>query len=430
MDRIWNILQTEATTDKRKIRSAYARRSREIHPEEKPEEFQELYEAYQRALQYASLDRGSAGNTEFETMRQEGPETESEVIQGPDTDIGSEATGEGKLKTEAETVRTEPGGQPAGDTVGMRDTDVKAAPGDRNIYQEFGFDSEKMREEQLRFDRIMDFQRSWNAQMAVREQGGEFLNEDWRIYLQSEEFQEIMWSPIVMDIVAKGLLKHFQWKRDVLLFFWELYGFGIFEKWGEENFEGESLQLLYRSLQPVTKRNLQNERIQNIKLFTALWQDRVNVWRGGGEFFDGPWKEYLKSDRFQEIMWSSTVLDTITIGVMKDLPRNEEIALFFWDLYGFEELGEENCEGKTLGLYKKLYPAYTNRLKRKQYVEDSEDRKKKEKNRICRMIITGVCLMLVFIALLFINVDVVLVVSGIALVSLFLYFLIRLFISV
>ena len=54
MDRIWDILQIEETTDQGKIRRAYAARCRELHPEEKPQEFQALYCAYQAALQYAS----------------------------------------------------------------------------------------------------------------------------------------------------------------------------------------------------------------------------------------------------------------------------------------------------------------------------------------------------------------------------------------
>ena len=57
MERIWDVLQIEATKDRKEIKKAYARLSKEIHPEEKPEEFQKLYEAYQKALQYASCGK-------------------------------------------------------------------------------------------------------------------------------------------------------------------------------------------------------------------------------------------------------------------------------------------------------------------------------------------------------------------------------------
>jgi len=47
-------LQIDAEADVRDIKRAYARLSGEIHPEEKPEEFQRLYKAYQKALRYVS----------------------------------------------------------------------------------------------------------------------------------------------------------------------------------------------------------------------------------------------------------------------------------------------------------------------------------------------------------------------------------------
>ena len=50
---MWKILGIEPTTDKRAIKRAYAAKTKETHPEEKPEEFKRLYEAYQTALGYA-----------------------------------------------------------------------------------------------------------------------------------------------------------------------------------------------------------------------------------------------------------------------------------------------------------------------------------------------------------------------------------------
>lgn len=52
---IWQILQVEPTTDKKAIKKAYATRSKEVHPEEKPEEFSRLYDAYQSALHHAKM---------------------------------------------------------------------------------------------------------------------------------------------------------------------------------------------------------------------------------------------------------------------------------------------------------------------------------------------------------------------------------------
>lgn len=50
---IWSILGIQPTNDIRAIKKAYAKRSREIHPEESPEEFSELHNAYEQALKYA-----------------------------------------------------------------------------------------------------------------------------------------------------------------------------------------------------------------------------------------------------------------------------------------------------------------------------------------------------------------------------------------
>lgn len=50
---IWEILGIGPTGEKRVIRHAYARKCRECHPEDHPEEFQLLHQAYEQALIYA-----------------------------------------------------------------------------------------------------------------------------------------------------------------------------------------------------------------------------------------------------------------------------------------------------------------------------------------------------------------------------------------
>ena len=55
---IWNELEIEPTNDRRAIKRAYAKKSRLCHPEEKPEEFRRLHEAYRMALELAERQEG------------------------------------------------------------------------------------------------------------------------------------------------------------------------------------------------------------------------------------------------------------------------------------------------------------------------------------------------------------------------------------
>lgn len=50
---IWDTLGIEPTTDKRTIKRAYAKLAAKYHPEEQPEKFQAVYDAYEQALAYA-----------------------------------------------------------------------------------------------------------------------------------------------------------------------------------------------------------------------------------------------------------------------------------------------------------------------------------------------------------------------------------------
>lgn len=203
MERIWEILKIDATEDKREIKRAYARLSREIHPEEKPEEFQRLYDAYQRALQYTSyMKERKAGMTEAEAM--------------------------------PESVQEEGGG-----------TDVEKW--DR--YERFGFEAEDAQKEQLRLEKIEYFLYHWERKAHEGVETGIFLTEDWKAYLESAEFREIMWVPIVLRTIAEGMEKYFLRKEEILLFFWNLYGF---EELEEKPCREEEL-LLYEALYRVYK---------------------------------------------------------------------------------------------------------------------------------------------------------------------------------
>ena len=50
---IWKILDIDPTRDLKAIKKAYARLSVKYHPEEHPEEFRQLNDAYKAAVKYA-----------------------------------------------------------------------------------------------------------------------------------------------------------------------------------------------------------------------------------------------------------------------------------------------------------------------------------------------------------------------------------------
>lgn len=54
IESIWDILGIDPTTDKKKIKKAYAEKTNVYHPEDYPEEFKIVQEAYQWAMKYAS----------------------------------------------------------------------------------------------------------------------------------------------------------------------------------------------------------------------------------------------------------------------------------------------------------------------------------------------------------------------------------------
>ena len=99
---IWSTLQIERTTDKRKIKKAYARLAAKFHPEEHPDEFQRIYAAYEEALKYAER----SGHTSYHTdvsffMPEETPKKPVHKKQQRDIDFERLVTPEaGKHKNE------------------------------------------------------------------------------------------------------------------------------------------------------------------------------------------------------------------------------------------------------------------------------------------------------------------------------------------
>ena len=64
---IWEKLGIEPTTDLSEIKTAYAAKAKQYHPEENPEEFQALQKAYKIAAQYAKRNKTVSSRKQPET---------------------------------------------------------------------------------------------------------------------------------------------------------------------------------------------------------------------------------------------------------------------------------------------------------------------------------------------------------------------------
>lgn len=192
---VWDILQIEPTDDKRVIKKAYARRSREIHPEEKPEEFKQLYEAYQSALKYAQVM--GWGETKPEGLQEprEEPWRQSEEVAGEEGE--EEASG---------------------------------------LYSYFS-ERQKILQEQR-----AEFQRQWEE--VTRGGGSPPSIQRWEEYLKSEGFQEIRWDPKVLEISLRKL-RQSSYSLKIKLALWDAYAFA---EGAQFELHGDSLNLYHQLL--------------------------------------------------------------------------------------------------------------------------------------------------------------------------------------
>ena len=67
----WKILKIEPTTDRKAIRDAYRTLLSDTNPEDKPEEFKQLREAYEQAMAYAEEHQENREKTPVELWQEE-----------------------------------------------------------------------------------------------------------------------------------------------------------------------------------------------------------------------------------------------------------------------------------------------------------------------------------------------------------------------
>lgn len=200
---IWDILQIEATSDKKAIKKAYARRSKVVHPEEKPEEFQQLYAAYQAALNY--VDHGA--------------EKEGEAV--------DERIEEKKTASQPATV-----------------------PQEFQELAEFFLKKQKHKEECLEA-----FQQAFDAMKKKHWYKG--VRETWKEYLESKEFKEIWMDSKVINILIDEIPKVKIYEDEFCLILWEAYHF---QEEGENSNYSEVSELRNRLYPAALRHSKQMEK--------------------------------------------------------------------------------------------------------------------------------------------------------------------------
>ena len=232
---IWEILGIEPTTDKMKIKRAYAERTRMVHPEEKPEEFRVLYEAYQRAMEVAELSR--AGRS----------------YRGETVGITQQKRQEEARQEEQETAQPDSRSGPATED-------------ERNANSGLGSYFENQAEE--RNEKIAFFLEKWkDVKSACRDPGARLW---WKDYLESEDFQDIKWYPALVEFLGEDMEQQLSDDYMIRLHFWDAYGFQAFEEDENYRYPG-SLQKLRGALYPAYEKHRRYQH-REIDRLAAKWR--------------------------------------------------------------------------------------------------------------------------------------------------------------
>lgn len=202
---IWDILELSPTTDKKTIKRAYARLAKLCHPEEKPEEFRQLYEAYQMALAYA--DRVEAGAA---------PGVPPEIPQ----DF-------------VKAVRTDPV------LPELVPPEQSESPLDEEFEQAFQDAARARQEAEEKRDRVI---LQW--QEFYKNRRNEQVYQQWMVFVESDEFREIS----ADRALIREILSCFQWEwfpqGDIYEQMWKVYRFDQ----SEPEHDQDELQELYKCL--------------------------------------------------------------------------------------------------------------------------------------------------------------------------------------
>lgn len=315
---IWEILGIEPTTDKRQIKRAYAERTRTVHPEEKPEEFRVLYEAYQRAMEVAELSKAGRSYRGVGITQQKRPEE-------------------------------------------VRQEEQETAQPDREEMRSY-FEAIKSEQEK----KIAFFREKWKK--IEFENWKPEVKEWWKNYLKSEDFRDIQWNPQLIGFLTEELEKPIQYEYEIRLFLWEAYGFqkkdtvckGDLQKLRRALREQESKQLEARR----RARRQKERKFYNRMFFIALglgcffWggtailvKNMENDNRGSGQDDTGSYAENIPEEPEEERDLVKTYMEERYPGTEFSEPVWVEERTVSGDVYEMHSLSHPDITFKAMLLY-------------------------------------------------------------------------------
>ena len=288
---IWELLDIAPTTDKKAIRRAYAARSKVFHPEEKPEEFRQLYEAYQAALTYAKLASAGHDAAEAENPHRQDSFHQQETFPGQEcprqqqTSPEQENPRQRQTSPEQENPRQQQT-SPEQENPRQRQT----SPGQENPRQrQTSPEQESLRQQQTspnpdnsrhpqasqdqallsyfaasqtrQEERLTAFYQYWEESQSPYKNPPVLAW--WQDYLASEDFQSIRWNPNLVQFLTENIERKFYYGGDeIKLLFWDAYGFREEEE-DERKYQGDLLKLrkcLFQALENQKRELLHAQR--------------------------------------------------------------------------------------------------------------------------------------------------------------------------
>lgn len=231
INNIWDILQIPSTTDKKAIKKAYAKLTKTIHPEEKPEDFKQLYEAYQTALAYADGKNVSvivksaerAGKVQKELAER------AEKYQKKSAKRAEKVQKETAQRTEKIQIKK----IELKDNIQEEKSSVEVPQEDDSELHNTFRESEEKRD---------IFLKAWKRFLLYKDYPAEIKL--WIDFMSSDLFKEIHKDLWVVTCIVNGLNKDQMVKDDIYQAIWKVYRFDDFS---QEHYHQE-LRILYDCL--------------------------------------------------------------------------------------------------------------------------------------------------------------------------------------